>query len=416
MALNKFNWFHGITEKVKEEPVTNYNAIAQSSTRYIQALQSDPKLLFAIVGDDENEDVYFIDLLIDYKTIRENDIIDMTDLDWFKLSSRLPLSISALQKYIDKVDWDYISKSYIYEKDETFLKHFGKRLNWENTANVNITATNAIYLVQNKIMPFEYSLQHILSREEAIANIDLISSCKENIAAFLTHYGAKVTELIGLNVDPVQFLEQCCTDGYIPVSAKYIECLQTGVKCRPEDSECSKDSKVRTIFRDLLVRFINRCKPNIEFIEKYILEYAIDSTWRTLSTQDLPDEFINKYKTKLNFKILVKYHLFDTATIKEVLGEIRADADADADGKLSRFTRLSPEFIDEYANVLDLYNLCEYQVLPEWLMNKHKRKLNWGQVSWHQLLSLDFIKENKQMLNHMKLESNTKMRKLVPFI
>jgi len=370
--LNSWNWF----SKVKPRPKHQHHLeiLAQNRKDALAALVKDPSILFQVV----NKNVTFLDLLIMYKTIREQDIIDMEQLDWYKLSSKLPLSNSTLEKYADKVDWSRISKSQFYKINLEFVKKFGNRLDWSVVTLYESTDTICDLVFKLEMMPFKFGIQQ-LTLHDALHYIDLIAKSKSYKALFLTTFGAKCSEDADLDVDPDGFAKKCIDEKYVPTKEKYIEMLS-----------------------GYWNTFIICCNPSIEFIEKYIVktDSCTTITWRYISSRVLTSDFIEKYRPHLDLIKVIQWNMLDTETIKQVLGN-RKDF-----GFISKYTMLTPEYIDEYADTLDWYNLCEFQVLPEWLMTRHKRKLNWGQVSWYQKMSKGFITENAQWINQIKLENN----------
>lgn len=116
----------------------------------------------------------------------------------------------------------------------------------------------------------------------------------------------------------------------------------------------------------------------------------------------LSDEFIREYSPHLVWKYLIRDRTFDIDTLRSHIN------DEGCPEVISRYQRLTltPEFIDEYAHVLDWYYLCENHELPEWLMEKHSKKLNWGQVSWYQNMSKEFVEKYKDRLNEYKFRLN----------
>ena len=400
----EWKWFTGEEETTKKPTETDYKSLARNP---IPALTKDPDLLFKVVHHEKEEcmcggsfdccgafayvDVLFIDLMIQCQSFKESDLVKLSKLDWFKLSTHLPLSIPTLEKYVDRVNWKEISKSFLYEKNAAFIKKFHKQLDMNNlypysTALMVDEACKLIF--EDRILPLHIGRMIpkniILSKVKEHA--EYIGQSVYSTTFFIRYCGAKETEdtfkdVSGALVDPKEFAERCYSDSYIPRTKRFIDILKKGVNWGS---------------------FLLCCKPDLEFIETHIIPGASKDTWCFISEfKQLNTAFIEKYASHLVMRKVARYHQFDTATLKNILGDWKVDY-----GGLSVYTKLTPEFIEEYADKLDWYNLCEHQVLPEWLLNKYKDRLNWGQVSLYQALSPEFIKENSNMLNHVKLGQN----------
>jgi hypothetical protein len=415
--MTEWKWFVGKTKEkeINKKPIDNdYYKLAKDP---IPALTKDPELLFKVVDfttDEcmcggscgsccqETSDVYFIDLIIQYKSIKESDLVKLPKLNWFKITSHLPLSIPTLERYVDKVDWKYISSSYLYKKNNEFIRKFHKHLDMKSVYNIDVTEDEACNLVfDDKILPL-HTIKNIpmnLILCKVKGDAEYIGSSIENTTYFIRMFGAKETEETflktsgALKIDSKGYVDKCCSDKYIPKNKRFIDILKKGVTYWHEFMIC--------------------CKPDIEFIETHIVPGASENTWHDISEYPkLTTAFIEKYITHLNMRKVSQHYQFNTVTLKKILGNWNTEY-----GSLSIYTRLTPEFIDEYADKLDWFNLCEHQVLPEWLLNKHKDKLNWGQVSMYQNLSQTFIDENRNMLNMIKLSQNKAMSsKSLPFM
>jgi hypothetical protein len=406
--MQEWKWFTGEKrekEKTKNPTETDYKSLARNP---IPALTKDPGLLFKVVGFEKEEcmcggsfdccgagedvDVLFIDLMIQYQSFKESDLVNLQKLDWFRLSTHLPLSIPTLEKYQHKVNWKEISKSYLYEKNAPFIRKFHKQLDMNNLYpySTDLTVDEACKLIfEEMIVPLH--IGRVIPKNIILSKVkehaEYIGQSIDNTTYFIRCCGAKETEDTFLNVsgalkiDPKEFAERCYSDNYIPKTKRFIDILKKGVDWST---------------------FLLCCKPDIEFIEAHIVPGASKDTWYIISEcPQLTTAFIEKYAKHLDMRKVAKHHQFDTPTLKKILGDWKVDY-----GGLSVYTKLTPEFIDEYADKLDWYNLCEHQQLPEWLLNKHKDRLNWGQISLYQALSPQFIQENKNMLNEVKLRQN----------
>ena len=420
MSHREYKWFHGANVAKKQS--ISLHAIATSRLDTLQRIKQDPSCLFHVAntyyrpgvdepmcsccsdtsGDVVNET--FLDLLIQYKTIREQDIVDMIDLDWFKLSPLLPLSMSTLEKYSEKVDWAGISASHLYNKTETFIRMWSKRLDWRCMTKVNIDSKLLARLVfEEAIIPLEYGLKHLKSRD-ALKYIDRVldmsNGSPDVIMAFIERHGIACIDDGSIDNDEIfrdfkaaliwesnsqKFANMCCFQKYIPQSAF----LKNVLKLAYADGNWTA--------------FLKRCKPDVDFIVEHIInEKTTSETWACIADRKLSEDFISTYWSKMDPMIVMRHNQLESETLRAIF---KTCSDAVLE-ESSKSARLSPEIIDEFAEQLDWYHLCEHQVLPEWLMNKYIEKLNWGQVSWYQKMSSEFIVAHLRFLNPIKLAAN----------
>lgn len=387
--VDMWDWFKG-TEKPRMIDF-NYHELARDKARALAALDKNPDLLFKVVV---KEDKYtynktFMDLLIENKTVKESDLVVNDRLDWFKLSTHVPLSNETLKKYKDKVDWEGISSSSWYVKDEEFIRRFHDRILWRVCTCKELRNEKVFQLFfKDRIVPLlasfivyyrKFILEYVLDPVNDISALNTY----ENTLTFIQTYGTQKTEEVferiegALAIDPELFAKEC---NHVPRTARFIDILKKNVNWST---------------------FILTCKPDLEFIEKHIVPSATETDWQIISDRPLPRAFIDKYRKKLNMKSVIQHTQLDIKTIKKVLGNWTG-----VNEYISTYPRLSPEFIDKNANGLDWYFVCEYQILPEWLMEKHLDKLNWGQVSQYQKMSDAFLAAHWERINHLKLATN----------
>ena len=132
------------------------------------------------------------------------------------------------------------------------------------------------------------------------------------------------------------------------------------------------------------------------------------STWKILSGQcdirkpylrvfKASAEFIAKFKSKLHFMNLIHHFQFDMETIQEHLT-------MDNSTLISMYqTKLTEEFIDQNADILDWYELCRSQHFSEDFMRKHIDNVHWKHILEYQKPSQGFIDEFK---NHFVKNTN----------
>jgi hypothetical protein len=416
----EWSWFTGknMPKERKERndiilPQLNYHKIAKNKVLTLEYISKNPNMMFNVVDYVSNcmcggtcgsctydVEITLFDLIIRYKTLTEKDLLYLNDLslnklDWFRISGVVPLSNDTIEKYKSLVDWESISKKHgLYTINAEFIKLFGEHIHWKlvnkyalNLANYELeelTFTHRIIPIENAILTGEL-------------NLDTIQKYIDEIAPFfrvvISTYGAKkIEDLVGIE-EYVQenaqiYITKCICEKYI--SPKHGHLI----------------SNITS--EDLILNFIRECKPDNDFLEKYI--NPTKRMWLSISANNnLTEEYIFKNSNNLHWPTLMRWKKFDNNVLLEHMSKVPPEI-------LCKYQKLSTEFIDENSEKLDWYNLCEYQDLPEEFMIKHKDKINWGQVSKYQKMSLEFIQEHKRFLNEVKLEQNDKIKNIRKFI
>jgi hypothetical protein len=420
--MDNWSWFtiQKQNEKLYNKPLPiNYDKIAMDKKRALEYITKNPDIMFMVVDEEVDcmcggtcgsctyIDVTFFELIIRYKTLTEIDLLSLSEtisLNWFKISSLVPLSNSTIEKYKDQLDWESISKKqYLYTINAEFIKLFGDKLNWSLISSYSLelssneleeyTFINRIIPIKNAILTGKLNLDTI--QKYIQKNIDEIAPFCDII---ISTYGAKkIEDLVGIEKYVQEnaqiYIKKCIWENYI--SEKYGHLI----------------SNIKS--EELVNDFIKYCKPDVDFLEKYIVPNISDNMkhiWILISSNNnLTDEFIFKFSEKLNWPILMKWKKFDNDVLLKYMSKVPPEI-------LCKYQKLSTEFIDEHLEKLDWYNLCEYQDLPEEFIIKHKDKINWGQVSRYQKMSLEFIQEHKRFLNEVKLEQNDKIKNIRQFI
>lgn len=409
-------------------PPPDYRKMARTKKEALAAIRADPGLLFKVVdseydcmcggrcGNCTYTDVTFFDLTLQHKTITEADLLQLesegVSIDWYKVSEAAPLSRETLRDTRKKgaVDWKAISMMRYGGWDEDFLREFADVIVW------NVVPTYLLRDVVSKTMIFEeriiplevglsgwhWSVDELLKWEAVIVGkgddeaagafkVLIERYSPEVIEAFSDEIGVrKVLEGGRLGVD---FYKACRLKQYTP--RKYGDVLAGVV-----DSGLGTWSK-----------FIEQCQPEEAFLNKYVMnskgcdKETIDmiSGCGGIYKVELSEEFIKTWDAKLNWKYLLAKQRFPVEVLVARMCMCAGRAAEDFATAISRQKGLDTEFIDEYAEKLDWYELCEHQELPEWLLRKHLKRLNWGQVSAYQRLSSGFIAEFRDRLNWVKL-------------
>jgi hypothetical protein len=405
--MTNWDWFldHSPKKiKTQTQPKESWRTIASSSTLAKTQIIEDPNVLFKVVdhynacmcggsgnhyGECETEDATFLDLLIEYRTLKESDFIELdksTTLNWHELSKHIPLSVTTLQSHANEVDWHYISYSDLYDKTLDFCELFRNHIVWNKVRILNIQPKEIPRAIT--LIPFCTLLTHrVLSIQDIQNHIDKLN-IYSNSKSLITSYSIQEIESLEDENDKLRnalldnsdiFARKCCTIKYFP--KKYPDILS--------------QSTIPAL------EIIKNIPIDEQFINKYLLTKLSSECWSYLSKGTIPlsDEFILKHQKDLNFHDVAKWKKLDSTFYDKLSPQL-----------LSKFQKLTPEYIDLNASTLDWFSLCEYQELPEWLMKKHQDKLYWGQISSFQKLSQEFIEEFKGKLNEHKLSMNQHLK------
>lgn len=307
MSSKDWKWFNETIPESKsnskeKEKQINWYAVASDKEKIKQLVLEDPKVLYKVVGSYSNcmcggtcgrceyEETFLFDWIVDAKSLTEKDLCELGDrvqLDWFDISSRVPLSNSSLVKYCDKVDWESISSSYLYEKNDSFVSHNHKNIVWNKVNEFNISSTDIIedFVFISKYIPLEVALKHELL---PIPLIDKhLASIIPHTKTLVKAYNLKDIEAItdindilkqSLKDHADSFVEKCNFNYYVP--KKYPELLSLSPKTNWK-------------------RLIEYCHTEIneEFLELYAVDSMNHNSWLALSMSKIPlsDNFVNKY-------------------------------------------------------------------------------------------------------------------------
>lgn len=369
---NRWNYFQGIPDVVLPTvvaipviilPKVDYRAIAKCRESAIAEITKDPSILKKVVDRVEDEymgfynhnytdvygdytDVYFFDLLIEYKSVTESDLIAIDGIDWIWLVDRVPLSTFAINKFLmskEKEAWLKISNSHFYKKTYEFITTFAHMLEFDIMGKSQFNLLTVDEIVKLVLV------DKIISTSRCI-HLELLK-CRDQEVHF------QCVDVSGINAYPQQFYKQCLQEVYVPQTPKFIELIQ---------SNSTTDWAV----------FIMTCKPSEQFIEKHILNQhnvpyisiSISShVWDILSGAPsaykdnyyrsnyrfkASPAFIAKYMDKLTFKYLVHHFQFDMETLAKHLTLDNATI-------ISSNQQLTEQFIKDHADILDWYELVK---------------------------------------------------------
>ena len=421
-----WNWFTGEVEVPKVPKVLpkyvkivtkDYKAIALNRALCVAEIKNDPGVLFRVVstesacmcggscGSCEYDDVYFFDLIVRAKTLVEADLTAISrglikdgkrDVDWFKISSRVPLTVKTLREHADEVDWCAISSRIMYRRDGSFVGEFHDRLNW-NHVHISLTPQETVeFVFRRKIVPVVCALDNaLLDRPTVQENLESVLPFIEDLL-FHRRYGAKF-------VDALDDTEGLLEAKLRTVADKFaVSCMKdwNSSYCPSYCPTRYADVVISSTSSPILEEFIQKTRLTVEFVGKLVERKQISrKAWSVVSRLDVDSKFIERHADLVDWNELAlrSGHLVPQDKWSSLRPEI-----------LSRHVALDAEYIDEHANQLDWFEICEHQTLPESLLRKHVDKLNWGQVSWYQDLSATFVQDFKHMLNFEKIAKRAK--------
>lgn len=393
--MGDWDWFTGTNKEytIPQFSIRNefidYYGISRNKERAIEFLTMHPKKMFKIVEYDE--DVTFFDLLVEHKTLTEKDLLTIEGLDWKLISQNAPLSKACLRCHKYDVDWEYISKDWCmrYVKDVDFIMEFYDSIVWSKVKKIHVSSKDAVNLIVNGVLPFEVAVKtKCLNIVDIVGFVHMINNdiCKDLIEKYSIHEVESIDSDLSesVNAHANLFVRQAWYQKYLP-------CKYTDVYKHVNDGVN-------------WTMFFKECKPNEEYIERYVIEYISIEGWQYLSKGDifLSKEFAYKHIEKMYIDFVIKWLPLDLDTMLKL--KVKAEY-------IYKYAQLSAKYIDEHAYEVDWYLVCEHQSLPEWLMRKHVEKLCWGQVSLYQKLSPEFISDFAHLVNHVKLEQNIHKQK-----
>ena len=108
--------------------------------------------------------------------------------------------------------------------------------------------------------------------------------------------------------------------------------------------------------------------------------------------QKLSLDFIREFKNKVNWTYILKYQKLSEDFIREFKDKVNWDW-------ISQYQKLSEDFIREFKNKVNWTYILKYQKLSEDFIREFKDKVNWDWISQYQKLSEDFIREFKNKVN-----------------
>ena len=131
------------------------------------------------------------------------------------------------------------------------------------------------------------------------------------------------------------------------------------------------------------------CLPLPEsFIEKY---FTMVNWYRISSYQKLSENFIDKHANDVKWNWISEYQRLSESFIEKYVDKVNWI-------DISYCQKLSESFIEKYADKVDWIAICAYQKLSEGFIEKYAGEVVWHYISIYQQLSEDFIRRHKKEL------------------
>ena len=123
-------------------------------------------------------------------------------------------------------------------------------------------------------------------------------------------------------------------------------------------------------------------------------KYENCDTWYDLSRLPLPESFIEKYVTMVNWYCISSYQKLSENFIDKHFNYVKWDL-------LSEYQQLSESFIEKYADKVDWIGISCYQKLSENFIEKYVDDVDWTEICVYQKLSLSegFIEKHINEIN-----------------
>lgn len=160
----------------------------------------------------------------------------------------------------------------------------------------------------------------------------------------------------------------------------------------------------------------NKISKNIDLTEEFVEKYKNKIQWKNLNCKNLSEPFIEKHLNKLDLKNLCKSKKLSEQFIDKHLNKLTIL-------NLLETQKLSEDFLERHYQDYCTSTICciflsKYQNLSETFMEKHQDIIKWGVAFEHQNLSEKFKDKwkhkisNKQKLN-MNLEQTVITNELI---
>lgn len=361
-------------------------------------------------------------------------------------SSKNFLSESFIEKYSDKLNWEYISE--FQKLSENFIEKYADKVEWGWISKCQILSESFIEKHSDKLTKLDWSnilIHQTLSESFIEKHSDMldrvdwleISRTQKLSENFIEKYSSKL-DWVKLSVYQTlseSFIEKHQDDvnwvnisKFQKLSESFIEKFQNKVYWDyiTENQNYSTDFVFK--FIDLL--HFSYVKP--ELINDKVLKEALSNPYTAniviqkvevsedllikylpninldllVCVQKLSESFILKYFKRLNKTNLARYQVLTDKVLAKCAKYI---SDSDFWYFVSEFQRLSEKNIHKYIDKLSLLKITKFQTLSENFIRKNIKILNSDSLEKYQYYSDAFADElglNKSILFHAKDKAN----------
>jgi len=151
----------------------------------------------------------------------------------------------------------------------------------------------------------------------------------------------------------------------------------------------------------LKTEIINLIK--LEGLNCTVEEFKDKVSWYNISRyQKLSEEFIREFKDKVEWYWTSRYQKLSEEFIREFKDKVDWSL-------ISCYQKLSEEFIREFKDKVYWSEISCYQKLSEEFIREFKDKVDWSEISCNQKLSEEFIREFKDQVNWYGISCSQKL-------
>lgn len=251
------------------------------------------------------------------------------------------------------------------------------------------------YGVKISNLPIGYSIDKLNEKFNSFQNPKY--NCIKEKSLFYKDYAILKYNSLKYAKDTVSFWKACTTfDGNI-LKVELLEKekeSQTEV-CKKHTVFCASDNCEGKSSNFIAPNTIESTKPTgyIGYIsENVIRKHNLSLNKLDLKKTILSEEFIQEFKDRLNWFDICQYQKLSISFMIKF-------SDYLSWKHVSEFQTLTEEFIHQFHNFVDWENISKKQVLCEAFIKKYYKKVNWVNISKHQTLTENFIDVYKYLLH-----------------
>lgn len=334
--------------------------------------------------------VKIYNLPIDYSVEEIECILDgyTTPCNYSYFSNCVFLAYNSL-KDAEKIIMNFNGWRFREEKEGNILEF--KLIKKENE-NLEIeNEEKKYYAVKISNLPIGYSIEKLNEKFNSFQNTKY-NSIKEKSLFYKDYAILKYSSLQSAE-ETVRLWKACVFDGNI-LKVEFLEkekeshtevCQKHTVFCTSNNCEGKSSNFIAS-------NPIELTKPTGYISENVIRKHNLSLNKMDLKKTILSEEFIREFKDRLNWFDICQYQKLSISFMIKF-------ADYLSWKHVSEFQTLTEEFIHLFHNFVDWENISKKQVLCEAFIKKYYKKVNWVNISKHQTLTENFIDVYKYLLH-----------------